>query len=344
MPKQRRPSRVPTPPWETTLRGPRAPSGRLLGTALVLLLLAVGLALALWAVARGLWEQHNRPNSPALQVGEATYSLRYFAQRLRLHLSEVGGRASDLADPRSALPLVAQRIVQEELLRRFGAELGLAVEPQEVEEALRQRLGVQPPAEGQEDPFPARYQQELQRSGLSDGDYRRMVEGQLLLDRALERFQAQAPVQAESVRYRQIVVASTVQADLLLSRLQAGEDFATLARAESLDSTTAPRGGDVGWMPRGALPAAAEAALFALAPGQMGKFQDPQSGAVYLFQVLEKDPQHLLEAPQRLALARRALDDWLAQKRSQVTIRNYVDPLSGDARKLNWLLREVYGG
>ncbi len=318
-------------------------SWRLLATLGVLVLLAAGAALASFAVARGIWEQRNRPNSAAIRVGENTYSLRYFAQRLRLHLQDVGGANSNLGQPANALSAVAQRIVQEELLHRFGAELGLALEPQEVDDALRQRVGAQPPAEGQEDPFPNLYQQELQRSGLTDQQYRWMVEGELLLDKALDHFQAQVPAQAEAVRYRQIVVRSIAQADQIIARVRGGEDFAAVARAESLDSTTRQNGGEVGWMPRGALPAGAETVLFGLQPGEMARYQDPESALVYVYQVLERDPEHTLNDTQKLVLARRALDDWLAQKRLQVEIRNYVDPLTGDTRKLNWLLKEVYG-
>ncbi len=343
MPKQRRPARVPTPPWESTFRGSRETPGRLLATVVVVALLTVGAGLAVFAVVRGLWEERNRPNSAALKVGDTTYSLRYFAQRLRMHLSEVGGTASGSAAT-AAFQDVAQRIVQEDLLHRFAAELGLALDPQEVEDALRQRVGAQPPAEGEEDPFPRRYQQELTRTGLSDEQYRRMVEGDLLLDRALKHFQAQAPAQAEAVRYRQIIVRSPVEADQIIARVQGGEDFAAIATASSLDSLTSARGGEVGWMPRGALPAGAEQVLFALGPGQLGKYQDPQSGFVYVYQVLEKDSQRNLDDAQKLVLARRALDDWLAQKRLQANVRNYVDPVSGDSRKLRWVLQEVYGG
>jgi parvulin-like peptidyl-prolyl isomerase len=335
---------VPTPPWESTFGGREAISGRHLAAIAVLALLALGAGLAVFAVARGIWEKQNRPNSAALQVDETTYNLRYFARRLSMYVDEVGGLGSSLARQPTALQATVQRIVQEELLRRYASELGLSVEPQELEDALRQRVGASAPSEGQEDTFPTRYQQELERTGLSDQEYRLMVEGQLLLDKALKHFQDQAPAQAESVRYRQIVVSSPAQADQIIARIQGGEDFAAIARKESLDTLTGPLGGEVGWMPRGALPSGAESVLFGLAPNQIGKYIDPESGVAYIFQVLEKDPQHPLDAQQKLVLGRRALDDWLDQKRSQVRIRNYLDVNTGDVRKIEWVLEQVYGG
>lgn len=335
---------MPTPPWESTFSGREGLSGRHLGAIAVLALLALGAGLAVFAVARGIWEQQNRPNSTALRIGDTFYSLRYFAQRMRMYVTEVGGPASSLASRSTALQTTTERILQEDLLRRYALELGLSVEPQELDQALRQRVGADPPAEGQEDTFPARYRQELARTGLSDQEYRLMVEAQLLLDKALKHFQDQAPAQADSVRYRQIVVGNPVQADQIIARIQGGEDFAAIALKESLDTVTGPLGGEVGWMPRGALPAGAESVLFGLAPNELGKYIDPASGATYVYQVLEKDPQHPLEARHKLVLARRALDNWLSQKESQIRIRNYLDLNNGDPRKIEWVLKRVYGG
>jgi NIMA-interacting peptidyl-prolyl cis-trans isomerase 1 len=56
----------------------------------------------------------------------------------------------------------------------------------------------------------------------------------------------------------------------LAQRLAAGEDFATLAKAES-DCTTSSKGGFLGGFDRGAMHPAFDAAAFALEPGQMSE-------------------------------------------------------------------------
>jgi peptidyl-prolyl cis-trans isomerase C len=58
------------------------------------------------------------------------------------------------------------------------------------------------------------------------------------------------------------------QAEQLLAELEAGADFAALARRWSADTASAPNGGDLGYVPRGLLAPVMEEALFALQPGQ----------------------------------------------------------------------------
>ena len=59
------------------------------------------------------------------------------------------------------------------------------------------------------------------------------------------------------------------QAAALLAQLQAGADFAQLARQHSQDSATAARGGDLGYFAKGDMVEAFEASAFTLAPGQL---------------------------------------------------------------------------
>jgi peptidyl-prolyl cis-trans isomerase D len=65
--------------------------------------------------------------------------------------------------------------------------------------------------------------------------------------------------------------AARTRAEALLVRARAGEDFAALARDNSDDDTTARRGGDLGFMPRGRRDAAFDDVQFALEPGQVGE-------------------------------------------------------------------------
>jgi parvulin-like peptidyl-prolyl isomerase len=59
------------------------------------------------------------------------------------------------------------------------------------------------------------------------------------------------------------------EAEALLAQLQAGADFAQLARAHSQDAATAAQGGDLGYFAKGDMVDAVETAAGALAPGQL---------------------------------------------------------------------------
>ena len=59
------------------------------------------------------------------------------------------------------------------------------------------------------------------------------------------------------------------EAQALLDRLRAGEDFAALAAEFSVDAGSARQGGDLGWVRRGDFVGPVEDAVFALAPGEL---------------------------------------------------------------------------
>jgi len=75
-----------------------------------------------------------------------------------------------------------------------------------------------------------------------------------------------APNPSENERNRAL---KTVQA--IKKRLDAGEDFAKVAREESEDPESAARGGDIGFVMRGVAPAELDKAVFSLEPGQISE-------------------------------------------------------------------------
>src|SRR5262245_32246524 len=77
----------------------------------------------------------------------------------------------------------------------------------------------------------------------------------------------QASPQTESAALRLIVVRTEPEANALLARLQAGEKFEVLAKAQSIDRTAAA-GGYLGTFAISQLRAEFQAALNGLRPGQ----------------------------------------------------------------------------
>ncbi len=72
-------------------------------------------------------------------------------------------------------------------------------------------------------------------------------------------------------------------------KLLAGEDFASLARANS-DDITGPRGGDIGYVRQGQLLKAVEEALFALKPGEVSDIVETRVG-YNLVKAVERKPE-----------------------------------------------------
>ncbi len=122
------------------------------------------------------------------------------------------------------------------------------------------------------------------------------------------------------VRASHILVASRADADAVLAELKAGKPFATVARARSADATTAPAGGDLGWVSRGVMVKPFEDALFALAPGGIGTVQTGRG--LHVLTADAVDPGTLLPYDAVRELARAGLAaERIAQERARLADR-----------------------
>lgn len=118
------------------------------------------------------------------------------------------------------------------------------------------------------------------------------------------------PFEVEQVHARHILVATHDEANALRSQLLGGADFDTLASQYSLDASTRPAGGDLGWFPPGTLlEAAVEEAAFATGAGELSGIVESDLG-FHVIEVIERGQQPL-SFQDRLAFQERAVQDWL---------------------------------
>lgn len=125
----------------------------------------------------------------------------------------------------------------------------------------------------------------------------------------------------------------------LLERLANGEKFEDLAKRYSED-TSAPLGGDLGWLTPGETVPAFEQAMNALEPGQISPPVKSQFGW-HVIQVIERRTKNMeneykrMQARQILFQRRiePAFEDWLSQLRGQAYIDNRLDPQSNRNRR-----------
>jgi peptidyl-prolyl cis-trans isomerase C len=140
-----------------------------------------------------------------------------------------------------------------------------------------------------------------------------------------DRFQ-----QAESVRAAHILVAvpqgaddkvraaARARAEAALKAAKAGQDFARLARQYSNDAS-AQRGGDLGFIPKGQMVPAFEAAAFALQPGQISDLVETQFG-YHVIKALEKRPARLVPFVEAAAQIEQFLEQQQRQEKSKALV------------------------
>jgi peptidyl-prolyl cis-trans isomerase C len=123
------------------------------------------------------------------------------------------------------------------------------------------------------------------------------------------------PGTAEQVHAQQILLYNEDAARKVADQLSAGINFADLAVL--YDPNT---GGELGWFPRGyLLEPELEEAAFSLGPGQYSDVIATEVG-YHILLVVERDSQHPLSPDAYLVIQEKALQDWLAQKRTETDI------------------------
>jgi parvulin-like peptidyl-prolyl isomerase len=100
------------------------------------------------------------------------------------------------------------------------------------------------------------------------------------------------------------------EAEDVKARLEAGENFAEVAKEVSDDEATAEKGGELGWVFRGEKGDAFDEVAFSLDPGQIGGPIKMDDGYA-IIQVEEKDPEHQVGDEEMQTRRQQAFSEWL---------------------------------
>jgi parvulin-like peptidyl-prolyl isomerase len=168
----------------------------------------------------------------------------------------------------------------------------------------------------------------LVQEDMTAEEMQERLRGDMLATQMANRVAESILARAEHVHARHIVVATEEEARLILSQLQAGGDFASLARTYSQDISTRDLGGDLGLFPAGVLTSKeVEVAAFALQPGQLSDVV-PSNLGFHIVQVVERVPDREVD-PENLRLLRdQAVRAWLDGLKTSADIQIFVVPES----------------
>ncbi len=167
--------------------------------------------------------------------------------------------------------------------------------------------------------------EEMLAAQLYTTDEYRHVVRELLLTQKVSDVVADVPPTAEQVHARHILVADEATARDLIAQLQQGADFAQLAMDYSLDASSAPSGGDLGWVPRGVLlQPEVEEAIFALADGEIAPEPVHSSLGYHVVQTLERVQDRPLSQALLAERKQHAFQEWLAVERENAVVERYI--------------------
>jgi len=207
---------------------------------------------------------------------------------------------------------VLNDLIDQALLAGAAEKNGFVVDEATLEERIQQLI-MQLGSEQALTSWLSTYQFDQQTFRLS---LRRSIAAAWMRD----QIAASVPETAEQVHARQVLLYNQEQAAEIYQQLQSGNSFQNLAL--KYDPLT---GGDLGWFPRGYLPAVEiEHAAFNLQPEEYSQIIESPAG-FHIIQVLERDPQRPLSPDARLVLQNQALIDWITQARAESQIEILAD-------------------
>jgi len=158
---------------------------------------------------------------------------------------------------------------------------------------------------------------------------------------AHERIDAQLTAnvgqRAEQVHAAHILVDTKDLADAMYSDVtQGGVDFAQAAKDQSIDSATAPNGGDLGWFTRGQMVDAFENAAFSTAPGQISPPVETEFGW-HIIKVFAHESDRAMTDDQISQLHTSLVEDWLTGRKSELDIDSEIEPTATSAAPANFV-------
>jgi foldase protein PrsA len=206
---------------------------------------------------------------------------------------------------------ILQTVIDRAVLRQGAAEEGIEASQESVEARLEEES-----AAVLESGMFSSWEQFLEEYGLSEEYLARLIEDEVLVDQVTE---AHAPSrEAEQVHARHILVTDEETGQEVISRLEAGEEWATLASELSEDTGTKDNEGDLGWFPRGVMVSEFEEAVFSLEPGTTSGLVETAYG-YHIIQVLEKGMREVDDETYDSLLSDAFLT-WLDEQRADAEI------------------------
>jgi hypothetical protein len=306
----------------------------LIGGVVALLVVVVGL------IAFGYYWTEVRPERrTVLQVDDEKVSLAAMKRRMEYELFQ----SVTLQQDPTTLADVAYENLVAELIRVSRAEsAGVTVDDAAFDKALRARIGVA--EEGDQRAFQDALRRQLDATGLSESEYRRLVRAEALQTALTDKFKAELPANLEMAKIEVISAPSQEEAQAAIDRINAGEPFADVAKDISLETNVEETGGVHDFEAEGSFNIAYDGYVFTAPVGQLSGPLAAGGNAtnVYVVRVIERSEQPVRE-DQKASLAADRANEWLRNTLAEMESAGAISSAFDDDDRLDAVVA-VYGG
>lgn len=242
---------------------------------------------------------------------------------------------------------VLDTMIDDVLIRQAADEIGISVSETELDEYIAEAFGYYPngtptpfpteegsptqeappediptPTVYTEDAFRQDYKDTMdsykQSINITEAEFRDIVRAEILRNKMTEEIGKDVPTEEEQVLASHILVETEEEAQEVITRLEAGEDFSAVALEVSTDTGSGANGGDLGWFGRGRMVPEFEEAAFNL---EIGEISDPIQSDFGWHIILKQDQElRAIDDATYNQLTSTFFNDWLSQQRTAIVI------------------------
>lgn len=289
-------------------------SARLLiiGAVALVVIVAVGFLLF------GYWYSVVRPrNRTVLRV--ENISVSYTAMKRRMAYELLSNTNYQTQTGAQILPEATYQTLLNELTEITQAEgtLGIAVDDATLDQQFRSRIGAAPAADQRT--FADALRKELEKTGLTESELRRLVRADAIRSSIRAKYNAEVPAVLLQSKVEVISTQTEAAAKQAVDRINAGEDFAAVAKAVSTEADVQTTGGLHDYGPPGSFDAAYDDYAFT---GEIGKLSAPLSSGganatFFVVRVVDRSDQPVKDN-QKPVIADKQYVDWLKSTQEEL--------------------------
>jgi foldase protein PrsA len=306
-----------------------------------MLLGAVGILLVIVAgvLAFGYWNAVIKPrNRTVLEADGIKISYSAMRRRMGYEYSQ-GPNASTFQQGGQAVSVLGEAAYKAALdeitlVTRAESDLGITLTDDEVQQDLRTQVGVAADATNQA--VADALKKQLNRTGLTEAEYRRMLRANLLSQKVTDKFTTELPATTAQAKFDLIQADTQDNANNALLRVDAGQDWATVAKDTSQESDVATSGGLHDYTPLDLVDATYESFVSTANPGDTSQVLPNSNGsAFYIVRLVDRSDQPVRDTD-KPALANKKYSDWLTNTQESMSVfRDWDTQAQSDA--LAWV-------